>query len=85
MNTALLELLPELFELLLFGLGSVGLSVAGLYIERFALATVESGNAKLGAWIAFMGLMAFYFAYLMSTDKFRPKLAAVRRRLADRP
>jgi len=83
MNSALLELLPELLELLLFGFGSVGLSVAGLYIERFALATVESGHAKLGAWIAFMGFMAFYFAYLMSTDKFQPKLAAVRRRLAE--
>jgi uncharacterized membrane protein len=83
MNSALLELLPELLELLVFGLGSVGLSIAGLYLERFALATAESGHAKLGAWIAFMGLMAFYFAYLMSTDKFRPKLAAVRRRLAD--
>jgi len=83
MNTALLELFPELLELLVFGLGSVGLSIAGLYIERFALATVESGNAKLGAWLAFMGFMAFYFAYLMSTDKFRPKLAMVRRHLAE--
>ena len=83
MSTALLGLLPELLELLLFGVGSVGLSVAGLYIEQFALATIESGNVKLGAWMAFMGAMAFYFAYLMSTDKFRPKLAAVRRQLAD--
>jgi hypothetical protein len=79
MNTAVLELL----ELLAFALGSVGPSVAGLYIERVALATVESGNAKLGAWLAFMGFMAFYFAYLMRTDKFQPKLAAVRRRLAE--
>jgi hypothetical protein len=83
MSTALLGLLPELLELLLFGVGSVGLSVAGLYIERFALATIESGNVKLGAWMAFMGAMAFYFAYLMSTDKFRPKLAAVRQQLTD--
>jgi uncharacterized membrane protein len=83
MNTAVLELLPALLELLAFALGSVGLSVAGLYIERVALATVESGNVKLGAWLAFMGLMAFYFAYLMSTDKFQPKLAAVRQRLAE--
>ena len=83
MSTALLGLLPELLELLLFGVGSVGLSVAGLYIEQFAFATIESGNVKLGAWMAFMGAMAFYFAYLMSTDKFRPKLAAVRRQLAD--
>jgi hypothetical protein len=80
MSTALLGLL---LELLLFGVGSVGLSVFGLYIERFALATIESGNVKLGAWMAVMGAMAFYFAYLLSTDKFRPKLAAVRQRLAE--
>jgi hypothetical protein len=83
MNSTLLELFPELLELLAFAFGSVGLSVAGLYIERLALTTAESGQVKLGAWMAFMGAMAFYFAYLMSTDKFRPKLAAVRRRLAE--
>jgi uncharacterized membrane protein len=83
MNTTLLEILPALLELLAFGAGSVGLSVAGLYIERVALTTAQSGHVKLGAWLAFMGAMAFYFAYLMSTDKFRPKLTAVRRRLAE--
>jgi len=83
MNATLLELLPQLLELLAFGLGSVGLSVAGLYVERIALATAESGQVKLGAWMGFMGAMAFYFAFLMGTDKFRPKLAAVRRRLAE--
>jgi len=83
MNATLLELLPQFLELLAFGLGSVGLSVAGLYVERIALATAESGQVKLGAWMGFMGAMAFYFAFLMGTDKFRPKLAAVRRRLAE--
>ncbi|GAB3325345.1 hypothetical protein EI982_11120 [Haloplanus rallus] len=83
MNATLLELVPALLELAAFGLGSVGLSVAGLYVERVALATAESGQVKLGAWMGFMGAMAFYFAYLMATDKFRPKLATVRRRLAE--
>jgi len=83
MSTTLLELLPQLLELLAFGIGSVGLSVAGLYVERVALATAESGQVKLGAWMAFVGAMAFYFAYLMGTDKFRPRLAAVRQRLAE--
>jgi hypothetical protein len=79
MNTTLLELLPPLLELLAFAFGGLGLSAAGLYLERLALATFQTGNAKLGGWIAFMGLMAFYFAYLMGTDKVRPALAAVRR------
>ncbi len=73
----LLELLPELLELSLFGLGTVGLSVVGAYAERAALATMQSGQTKLGACMAFMGAMAFFFAYLMATDKFRPRLAAV--------
>ena len=79
-STALLELL----ELALFGIGGVGLSIAGAYLERVALVTAESGQPKLGAWIAFVGVMAFYFAYLFGTDKFGPKVAALRRTCAER-
>ena len=77
MPTGLLGLLPELAELALFGLGTLGLSAVGAYAERAALATIQSGQSKLGAWIAFMGAMAFFFAYLMATDKFGPRLSAV--------
>jgi hypothetical protein len=77
MRPSLFELLPELLELLVFGLGSVLLSVAGVYIERFALVTAEGGQLELGLWVALMGVMAFYFAYLTVTDKFRPKLVQV--------
>ncbi|MFB6123306.1 MAG: hypothetical protein ABEJ78_07585 [Haloferacaceae archaeon] len=79
----LLELLPSLLELVVYAASTVGLSVAGVYIERFALVTVEGGQPKLGAWVALMGAMAFYFAYLTATDKLRPKLAAVRGNLVD--
>ena len=84
MLAELLELLPELAELTFFGLGTVGLSVAGAYAERAALATIQSGQSKLGAWMAFMGAMAFFFAYLMATDKLRPRLSAVGARLSGR-
>jgi len=77
MDTTPLELLPELLELAFFGIGSLGLSLGGAYLERFALLTVQGGQPALGAWVAFMGLTAFFFAYLMFTDKFRPKLAAL--------
>ena len=80
----LLELLPELLELGLFGLGTVVLSVAGAYAERAAFATIQSGQSALGVWMAFMGVMAFFFAYLMATDKLRPRLSSVGARLSDR-
>ncbi|WP_136588936.1 hypothetical protein [Salinigranum halophilum] len=73
MRPSHLELLPELLELLVFGLGSVLLSAAGVYIERFALLTAEGGQLALGAWVALMGIMAFYFAYLTVTERFRPR------------
>lgn len=82
MFSELLTLLPELLELLLFGTGAVVLSVAGFYIERFALATMQGGQPKLAAWFGFVGLVTFGFAYLLATDKFHPKLRRVRRRLA---
>jgi hypothetical protein len=73
MRPSLLELLPELLELFVFGLGSVLLSVAGVYIERIALLTAEGGQLKLGLWIALVGAVALYFAYLTVTEKFRPR------------
>jgi hypothetical protein len=81
MRPSPLELLPELVELLVFGLGSVLFSAAGVYIERFAVLTVEGGQLGLGLWVGFMGLMAFYFAYLTATEKFRPTFARVIQRL----
>lgn len=83
MLAELAELLPALAELLFFGVGTLGLSVVGAYAERAALATIESGQTTLGAWIGFMGLMAFFFAYLMATDKLRPRLAALASGRAD--
>ncbi|AFK19650.1 hypothetical protein E6P09_01925 [Haloferax mediterranei ATCC 33500] len=78
MRLSIVELLPDLLELSVFGVGSAGLSVAGAYIERFGLLTVEHGNTELGAWAVVMGLAVLYFAYLLGTDKFWPKLRAVR-------
>lgn len=78
MTTVLLELLPELVELLFYGTGSLGLSAVAFYAESFAVASVESGQVKLGAWAAVMGTVALFFAYLLATDKFRAKLGEVR-------
>ena len=76
------ELLIELVELLFFAVGTVVLSGVGIFLEEFALATVLGGEPLLGAWVALMGLMAFYFGpYLMGYDQFLPRLAALRTKL----
>jgi hypothetical protein len=78
MTGAVTTLLPELLELLFFGLSSVGLTVAGAYIERFAFLAVRSGDPKLGLWAGVIGAAAFYFAYLVATDKFVETLTRLR-------
>lgn len=78
MKTPLLDLLPELLELLVFGLGAVGLSLAGAAIERFAMLTVQHGDPMVGLWAVVPGAVCLGFAYLLATDKFLPKLRSVR-------
>lgn len=83
MDTPLVELLPELVELLLFSVGSLVLSVVGAYLEHFAFVTIGSGQVALGGWEALMGLLAIYFSYLLLTDKCWPRFTAFRQRLAE--
>ena len=78
MTTGLLELLPELIALAVFGLSSAGLALAGAYIEQFALITIQSGEMMLGLWAGVIGAVVLMFAYLMATDKFATKLKAIR-------
>jgi hypothetical protein len=79
MTAALLELLPAVLELLAYAAVSVGLSLVGLYVEAFALATLQGGRPGLGAWAAVMGAVALLFAYRLATDEFRTKLTEIRR------
>ncbi|MEF8786308.1 MAG: hypothetical protein V5A45_10280 [Haloarculaceae archaeon] len=65
-----LELLPEMVELVIFGIGTVVLSLASAYIELFAFATAQSGNTTLGLWAAVVGVVLLAFAYFLGTDKF---------------
>jgi hypothetical protein len=83
MDSSLLELLPEALELALVTVGSLVLSLAGAYIERFAFVTLESGELGHAAWAAFMGAMVLYFAYLLVTDQFVPRFLSIRQTLAD--
>jgi len=78
MAGALLDFAPELFELVVFGLSSAGLSAIGVYVERFALSTAQSGEPTLGLWAAVMGAVALYFAFYVTADKVAPAWAAYR-------
>lgn len=78
MFMSLSALVPELLELVAFGLGALSLSVAGAYIERFALASAGSGQTALAAWAAVVGAAVLYFAYLLATDKVPAALADLR-------
>lgn len=73
------SLLLSLFELAVFGVGSVGLSLVGAYIEQFAISTLQSGQMILGAWAAVIGIVVLYFAYMLATDKFSTKLEEFKR------
>jgi len=77
------ELVVELVELFLFGAGSLGLSVAALYAERFALATLQSGDGVLAGWAAVVGLVLLGFSYVLGSDYLAPALAEVRARFDD--
>ncbi|MFB6091242.1 MAG: hypothetical protein ABEJ97_09310 [Halobellus sp.] len=79
MSSALLELTPALLELLAFSLGSAGLSVIGVYVERFAVTTARTGEVGLGLWAAVMGAVALYFAHYVAADKAVPAWSELRR------
>lgn len=81
MTAAILELFPLLAEFLLFSLGSVGLSLVAVYVERFAIAALRTGDPKLGLWAGVMGAVALYFAYLLATDRAASALTALRAEL----
>jgi Na+-translocating ferredoxin:NAD+ oxidoreductase RnfD subunit len=66
---SLIDILPELIELAVFSLGSVALSVAGLFIEQFALASAQGGQTVLAGWATVIGGVALLSAYFLATDK----------------
>ncbi|WP_049985587.1 hypothetical protein [Halobellus rufus] len=82
MTTALLELVPVLLELSAFGIGALGLSLVGAYVERFAIVTAQHGQPMLALWAALMGAVALYFAYSLTTDRVVPALADLTGRAA---
>ncbi|WP_153552256.1 hypothetical protein [Halomicrobium sp. LC1Hm] len=85
MDSELFDLFPELVELLAAGLSTAVLSVAGTYVERFAFATIQTGDTTAGAWAAFMGVAMLFLAYVVVTDRLVPTLFEVTGRVTGSP
>lgn len=83
MGMELIELLPELVELAVFGLSTSVLSLFGAYLERFAFITIQSGDQTIGLWAGIMGGVLLMFAYLVGTDKFLPALVEFKQTAGD--
>ncbi|WP_276258559.1 hypothetical protein [Haloglomus litoreum] len=85
MRPSLIELLPELLELVLSSLAAALLSVLGLYIEYFAAMTVQGGgDATVGYWAVVPGLVCLGFAYALTVDKVLPGVSGLRTALGER-
>jgi len=80
---SVLEILPELLELVVFSLGSAGLSVAGLFIEHFALTSAQTGRTVIAVWAAGFGCVVLAFAYFMATDKAAHSFAKFKHELTE--
>lgn len=83
MLSELLPVLPELAEVTLFGAVTLALSVGGLYAERFALLSLQSGETTLGAWATLAGFVLCGFAFLVGRDKFHPSVGKLRAALTE--
>lgn len=79
MIETVVELAPELIELLIFGLISFGLSVVSLIVEQFALSSAQAGELGLGVWAGVMGAVALYFSFRIAVDRVRPAWRKLRR------
>ena len=78
MLATLAELLPELLSILFYAVGAAGLAAAGVEMERYGLETLSAGHPLLGAWVMFMGAMAFFFGpYGMGYRNLLPRLRAL--------
>lgn len=83
MLSTLLELLPELLQVLFFGSVGIGLSIGGAYVERFALESFQTGDTVLAGWAAALGTVLLLFAYIVARDNLAPTVRAVRDRASD--
>lgn len=78
MKGTAVELLVALAELAVYALGAVVLTAFGLVTENTGVQTVTAGEPVLGLWMVGLGAVALVGAYLVTTDRFLPRLRTLR-------
>lgn len=79
-----LELIRELAEILVFGVGTTILSALGVRIELLAATAATAGDTTFGLWLCLLGGVAFYFGlYAMGLTELLPRLRLVVTRRAE--
>jgi len=74
----IVEILPEMVELVFFGLSAVGLSLFSTHFGEIAFISAQNGELTFGVWAGYMAIVMLLFAYLIGTEKFIPKLAELK-------
>ncbi len=79
MRDVLVDSGAELLAVLGYALASVALTVAGAVLETAGLRDLlGGGDATLGAWLAFVGLVGLAAGLHLARDQVLPRAAAMR-------
>jgi hypothetical protein len=77
------EILPAVAELFAYAVASLGLAVAGIYVEYFAYTSFQSGHGTVATWAGILGLVIVGFGYLTATNDLTRAIAHLQYALGD--
>lgn len=78
MRDVLADSAAELLAVLAYAVASVVLAGAGVFVETAGIRDLLGGETMLGAWLAFVGLLALAAAAHLARDKVLSRAAALR-------
>lgn len=78
MRDVLADSAADLLALLTYAAASAALAGAGVFVETAGVRDLLSGETMLGAWLAFVGLVALAAAAHLARDQVVPRAAALR-------
>lgn len=78
MRMALLETVLEVLVVVVYAALGGALTLGGLLIEYRGMLFAQAGESLLALWVAVLGGVALYLAYLLFDEKFIPALRRIR-------